>query len=134
MMLPHEERRRRRGIDKKQTRYFPSGVAMMSQDYREKSESKEAMKKLRDSREAFIQKAFARMKSQKRAIGAIKDQLKQEARTIPEIAAATGASAAETLWYVAALKKYGFVREVEKDGSYFKYGLANAKESGASDS
>jgi len=53
------------------------------------------------------------------------DQLKEGAQTVPTIAAATGASTAETLWYMASLKKYGEIKEAEKDGGYFKYELAN---------
>jgi hypothetical protein len=63
-------------------------------------------------------------KRQKKKIQAIKAQLKDEPQTIPAIAAATGGTTAETLWYVASLKKYGDVKEAEKDGGYFKYELA----------
>ena len=96
----------------------------MGQNKEDKKAEKEAMKKLRESRKASIQAATSRMKTQKKAIKAIKDQLENHALTVPEIAAATGAAAAETLWYIAALKKYGRVIEAEKDGSYFKYALS----------
>jgi DNA-binding IclR family transcriptional regulator len=65
------------------------------------------------------------MKHQKKAIGAILDQLTDGAQTVPAIAAATGAPTAETLWYMAALKKYGQIKEAEKDGGYFKYERVN---------
>jgi hypothetical protein len=96
----------------------------MSDGEQDKKEKKEAMKKLRESRKAFIKAASAKMREQKKIIGAIKDHLKEEARTVPEISEATGRSGAETLWYVATLKKYGEIKEAEKDGSYFKYELA----------
>jgi predicted transcriptional regulator len=96
----------------------------MGQNKEDKKAEKEAMNKLRESRKASIQAATSRMKTQKKAIKAIKDQLENHALTVPEIAAATGAAAAETLWYIAALKKYGLVIEAEKDGSYFKYALS----------
>ena len=64
------------------------------------------------------------MREQKKIIDAIKDHLKEGARTVPEISEATGRSGAETLWYVATLKKYGEIKEAEKDGSYFTYELA----------
>lgn len=86
------------------------------------------MKKLREERKPFVKTASAKMKIQKKAIQAIKDQLKQGAKTVPAIAAATGASTAETLWYVAALKKYGEIKEAEKDGGYFNYELVNRVE------
>jgi biotin operon repressor len=44
--------------------------------------------------------------------------------TVPEISGATGIPSADVLWYVAALKKYGFVVEVSKDGGYFRYQMA----------
>lgn len=93
----------------------------MGQNKEDKKAEKEAMKKLRESRKASIQAATNRMKAQKKAIKAIMDQLETQALTVPEISAATGTAAAETLWYIAALKKYGQVIEAEKDGSYFKY-------------
>lgn len=105
----------------------------MSQSDQDRKTKKEAMKKLRESRKIFIKAASAKMKIQKKAIKAIRAQLKDGARTVPEIAEATGASTAETLWYVAALKKYGEIKEAEKDGSYFKYALAGVETAEASD-
>lgn len=100
----------------------------MHENEQNKKTKKEAMKKLRESRNVFIKAASAKMKAQKKVMGAIKDQLKQEAKTIPELAAATGTSTAETLWFVASLKKYGEIKEAEKDGSYFKYALTGPTE------
>ena len=85
---------------------------------------KEAMKKLREDRKEYIKSATMRMKSQKKAVKAITGLLENDALTVPEIAMGAGASIMETLWYVAALKKYGRVIESEKDGSYFKYTLS----------
>ncbi len=100
----------------------------MSQNEQDKKEKKEAMKKLRENRKVFIKAASAKMKAHKKVIGAIKDQLKDGARTVPEIAAATGTSTAQTLWFVATLKKYGEIKEAQKDGSYFKYALTGHTE------
>ena len=100
----------------------------MSQSEQDKKTKKEAMKKLRESRKVFIRAASDKMKAQKKMIGAIKDHLKDGARTVPEIAAATGTSNSETLWFVATLKKYGEIKEAEKDGSYFKYALTGFEE------
>jgi hypothetical protein len=92
--------------------------------------SKEALKDLRQRRKEFVQAATARMRAQKKIIASIKAHLEQGAGTIPEIAAATGNAPAETLWYIAALKKYGQVVEVQKDGDFFKYALSAASETG----
>jgi hypothetical protein len=94
---------------------------------------KKALKALRERRRMSIQAATRRMRTQKKAIQAIKDQLKNDALTVPQIAVATGAGTAETLWYIAALKKYGQIVEAEKEGSYFKYALAKNQPAESSD-
>jgi len=94
---------------------------------------KEALKALRESRKAWIEKATSRMREQKKKIRAIRDHLKNGPQTVPAIASAIGAETAEVLWYVATLKKYGEVREAEKDGPYFMYELAEEKAVEATD-
>ncbi|WP_319406736.1 hypothetical protein [uncultured Desulfosarcina sp.] len=96
----------------------------MTSPEQDKQAEKAVMKKLREERAPFIKSASAKMQIQKKKIQAIKDQLKDGAQTIPAIAAATGGTTAETLWYVASLKKYGEIKEAQKDGGYFKYELA----------
>jgi hypothetical protein len=98
----------------------------MSQLETEKAEKKEAMKKLRESRKHIIKATSARVKENKKAIKAIKEQLRAEARTVPEIAEATGLVSSEVLWFIATLKKYGEIAEGDKDGGYFRYYLADA--------
>lgn len=90
------------------------------------NDAKAAMKQLRESRKDFIRAAGDRMKAQKKVIQALTRQLENGAQTVPQLAAAIGAGTAETLWYVAALKKYGQVVEAKKEGAYFSYAL-NAK-------
>ena len=89
----------------------------------DKIEKKEAMKMLRRSRSAWIKKASAAVKSQKKSLKSIKEQLEKGAGTIPELADATGMPTHEVLWFMAALKKYGEIVEAEKDGAYFRYAL-----------
>ena len=97
----------------------------MSQANEGKTEKKEAMKKLRESRKDIIKATSARVKENRRAIKAIKEQLQDEAKTVPEIAAATGLASAEVLWFIATLKRYGEILEGEKDGGYFRYYVAD---------
>jgi predicted transcriptional regulator len=97
----------------------------MSEANEGKTEKKEAMKKLRESRKDIIKATSARVKENRRAIKAIKEQLQDEAKTVPEIAAATGLASAEVLWFIATLKKYGEILEGEKDGGYFRYYVAD---------
>jgi hypothetical protein len=87
-------------------------------------EEKEALKKLRETRKQTIRTATARMKERRKAIRAIREQLKANGQTVPEIAQGTGLKTSEVLWMVATLKKYGQILEGEKEGSYFKYRLS----------
>ena len=66
----------------------------MSEIATEKTEKKEAMKKLRETRKQIIKATSARVKENRKAVKAIKEQLRDEARTVPEIAEATGLASA----------------------------------------
>ena len=98
----------------------------MEQAEHPETPSAEALKTLRQRRKDLVQTATARMRAQKKIISAIKVHLSQGPGTIPEIAAATGNAPAETLWYMAALKKYGQVVEDQKDGDFYRYALSEA--------
>lgn len=86
--------------------------------------TKEALKQLRIQRKATIERARKMIKEQNKRISAIKSQLKNEPRTVPELAAALGMNTADVLITVSALRKYGLVLEDAKDGDYFKYRMA----------
>lgn len=86
---------------------------------------KEALKKLREERRFWVEKAKKSIKAQSEIIKQIKAQIADTAKTIPEIAQATDMSTSQVLLYIAGLKKYGVVVEGEKDGDYFKYHLAS---------
>jgi len=101
----------------------------MSQTKEGKEIQKEAMKRLRDIRRESIKAAAARVKEQNQAVKAITEQMKDQPRTVPEIAEATGISSSDVMWYVATLKKYGQVLEADQDGSYYRYQLAPSQAS-----
>jgi predicted transcriptional regulator len=86
----------------------------------------EGLKQLREARKQTIAVATARMKAQKKESAAIKHELKQGGRTVPEIAAATGIPSDTVMWYLATLKKYGEIVESGQDGNYFRYQLSQA--------
>ena len=88
------------------------------------SNTKEALKQLRSQRKATIARARRMIKAQNKRISAIKSQLKDEPRTVPELAAALGMNTADVLITVSALRKYGEVLEDAKDGDYFTYRMA----------
>lgn len=89
-----------------------------------KPAGKEALQRLREARKQLIENAVRRMKVQRKAVDTLKRILQDGAKTVPELAAAAGLGTAETMWYVATLKKYGEIAEGEKDGGYFRYELA----------
>ena len=105
----------------------------MSETEQEKQEKKEAMKTLRKAREHSIKRASAKLKEQNRIVKVIREQLRDQPATVPEIAAATGVPSSEIMWYVATMKKFGEILEAEQDGSYFRYSLATGGENGAAD-
>ncbi len=84
-------------------------------------ERKNALQALRNARKASIGRVTETVKRQRKEIQAILTLLEASPVTVPEVAAATGIPSALVLWYVAALKKYGKVVEVEKDEGYFRY-------------
>jgi predicted transcriptional regulator len=86
--------------------------------------NKDRLKSLREERQHLIQGAAARMREQRKVIKAIQEKLSAGPQTVPQIADAAGLPASEVLWFVAALKKYGKIMEDKKDGSYFRYRLA----------
>jgi len=90
-----------------------------------KTMDKAALKKLREERRTWVENARKSIKDQNQIIKQIKAQIADTAKTIPEIALATDMSTSVVLLYIAGLKKYGLVVEAEKDGDYFKYGLAS---------
>jgi hypothetical protein len=91
---------------------------------KEKEAKKTAMKELRGLRKSLIASASSTMKIQKKDIAAIKAFLKGGAATIPEIAAGIDMPTDKALWYMATLKKYGQIVEVQKEGAFFKYTLS----------
>ncbi|QTA82573.1 Uncharacterized protein dnl_49500 [Desulfonema limicola] len=82
------------------------------------------MKVLRKTRKELIKKASALVKEQKESLKAIKAQLEQGAKTVPEVSEAAGMPADQVLWFMSAMKKYGEIIEAGKDGSFYRYALA----------
>jgi hypothetical protein len=104
----------------------------MSQIDKEKRGRRQALKRLRAARREKITAASARVKEQQKAVRAIKDALQQgNGETVPRLAETLGMPTAEVFWYIAALKKYGYVAEGEQDGGYYRYVLAETAQSSA---
>ena len=87
---------------------------------------KERMKALKQERHEYIERARTRVKEANTAFKKIEAALASASMTIPDLAGATGMSAKDTLWYLAAMKKFGRVVEGAKarSDSYYPYELA----------
>jgi predicted transcriptional regulator len=90
-----------------------------------KRTSKEVMSALRKARHAQVSAATAMVKEQRKTVRAIREQMKDGPRTVPEIAEAAGLTTDIVFYYVASMKKYGAILEAEKDGAYFRYQLVD---------
>lgn len=81
------------------------------------------LKQLREQHAEGVQATQALLRQQNEARKTLKEALKETARTIPEMAEATGLPAHEILWHVTAMKKYDLVEEEGLSGSYYLYRL-----------
>jgi len=100
----------------------------MPEDDTPKQQKADDLKALRRARKERIVHVSDLVKEQKKSIKAIRTKLENAACTVPELATETGMAADMVLWYVAAMKKYGQVAEVEKINGYYKYSLTAAAE------
>jgi len=85
--------------------------------------NKEAMKQLREERKAYIEAARQKIKEQNQMIKRIKEILANGGMTVPQLSEALQTPTDLTMWYVTAMRKYGSVKEGDKDGDYYKYEL-----------
>ena len=61
------------------------------------------------------------VKEQNRIKAAILGSISASAKSVPEIAQATGVPSRIVLWYLAGLKKYGLIFEEGKKGTFYTY-------------
>lgn len=87
----------------------------------------ELLKQLREKHVEGVQAAQALLKAQNATRKALREAMKDTARTIPEMAEASGLPAHEVLWHVTAMKKYDMVKEEGLSGYYYTYRLAEGK-------
>jgi len=100
----------------------------MSEENTPKQQKADDMKALRRVCKERIDRVSVRVREQKKSLKAIRAQLENTACTVPEVAMAAGMATDEVLWYVAAMKKYGQIAEVEKDDGYYRYAWVVAEE------
>jgi len=81
----------------------------------------EMLKQLRAAHAATVEGAQVLLREQKQMQQSICKLIRDDPRTVPEIAAAIGKPTHEVLWFLAALKKYGIVVEAGMCGDYPLY-------------
>jgi predicted transcriptional regulator len=86
----------------------------------------ETLKRLREQHSDGVKAAQAMLKIQNETRKALSQAMKEQARTVPELATETGIPAHEVLWHVTAMKKYDLVKEEGLSGYYYSYRLVDA--------
>ena len=81
----------------------------------------EVLKQLRTDHAPSVERAQGLLKEQKRIQQQILLALQEEAKSVPQVAQATGISNRQALWYLAAMKKYNLVVENGMSGDYPLY-------------
>jgi predicted Rossmann fold nucleotide-binding protein DprA/Smf involved in DNA uptake len=89
----------------------------------------EMLKQLREQHDEGVKATQALLKETNNVRKLLRQAMKAEPRTVPEIATETGLPANEVLWHVIAMKKYGQVAETGLDGYYYRYTLAEGGKS-----
>ena len=81
----------------------------------------EMLKRLRVQHAETVERTQALLKEQKRVQKEICQAIRENPKTVPEIAEAVGMPTNEVLWYVASFKKYGLILENGMCGDYPLY-------------
>lgn len=79
------------------------------------------LKKLRAEHTETVAQAQEKLRVQQAVRRAICKVMREEAKTVPEVAKASGVPAFEVLWHITAMKKYGLVAETGMCGEYYLY-------------
>ncbi len=88
----------------------------------------EFLRKLRESHSDSVERTQNLVREQKQLHNAICKCIREEAKTVPEIAVQVGKPTNEVLWYLMAMKKYGIVMETGMCGDYPTYKRIQEKE------
>ena len=84
-------------------------------------EKTQVLKGLRDEYKDSVARTRELLKDNKKIHGQICQAIREEPKTVPEIAAIVGMPAHEVLWHIIAMKKYDIVAENGKCGEYYLY-------------
>jgi predicted Rossmann fold nucleotide-binding protein DprA/Smf involved in DNA uptake len=81
----------------------------------------EILKKLRESHSASVERTQVLVREQKKLHQSICSLIREEAKTVPEIARQLEIPSEDVLWFLMSLKKYGIVVETGMCGDYPTY-------------
>ena len=87
----------------------------------------ELLKRLRTEHTETVERTQALLREQKRVQKEICQVIRDDPKTVPEIAEAVDMPAREVLWYIASFKKYGIVVEDGMCADYPLYRRAEEK-------
>ena len=85
------------------------------------------LKQLREEHKETITRTQALLKEQKALRRQICQSMRENPKSVPEMAELTGIPADQVLWHVTAMKKYGLVIENGMCGEYYLYQMAEGK-------
>jgi predicted transcriptional regulator len=85
------------------------------------------LKRLRGEHAETVKRTQALLKEQKKVQRLICQNIREQSKTVPEIAAAVEMPTHEVLWYLTAFKKYDIVVEDGMCGDYILYKRAEEK-------
>lgn len=81
----------------------------------------ETLKMLREAHADTVKKTQELLREQNKIEKLINQEIREEAKTVPDIAAATNLPTHQVLWYITYMKKYGIVVEAGMSGDYVLY-------------
>jgi predicted Rossmann fold nucleotide-binding protein DprA/Smf involved in DNA uptake len=83
--------------------------------------TKEKLKRAKEKRGPIPPALLEHMRETNKVQKAILDALGEEAKTVPDLSAATGLPEDVVFWQVNAMRKYNKIHDVKKSGEYFLY-------------
>jgi predicted transcriptional regulator len=85
------------------------------------------LKRLREEHKETVTRTQALLKEQKAIRKQICQTMREQPKTVPEVADSTGMPNDQLLWHITAMKKYGLVVETGMCGEYYLYQMAEGK-------
>ena len=85
------------------------------------------LKRLREEHKETVTRTQALLKEQKAIRKQICQTMREQPKTVPEVADSTGMPNDQLLWHITAMKKYNLIAEIGMGESFYQYQLMEAK-------